>query len=230
MRQFPYHVDSHIQLSDMAKAAEDPQVASDLIEGAVHCLENAFHVRFQLTNPLCRLQYNFQENRSFFLVLFKHLIFVGSRACHRTALELCKRLLTLDPDTDPLCSTLMIDFYAVKAGEIQWLVDLYNFWEKPRNLSQLPNFSYSVALSYHLLAEKAARSSSKTSEEDLQLAEKADSLIQYAILMFPSVLLPLLDKLGVQIDTRAKLHNYLNAFAQSRYTFDSVLKLTKQSI
>lgn len=61
-------------------------VAADLVEGAVHCLENAFHVRFSLTNPSCRLDYKFQENRPFFILLFKHLVFVGQRACHRTAL------------------------------------------------------------------------------------------------------------------------------------------------
>lgn len=49
------------------------------------------------------------------------------------------------------------------------------------------------------------------------MSQKADALIQYAVLMFPSVLLPLLEKVGVQIDNRAKHHNYLNSFAQSRY-------------
>lgn len=63
LRVYPYHVDSHIQLSDMARSAEDMQVAADLVEGAVHCLENVFHVRFMLVNPCCRLDYKFQENR-----------------------------------------------------------------------------------------------------------------------------------------------------------------------
>lgn len=40
-------------------------------------------------------------------------------------------------------------------------------------------------------------------------------MIQYAVMMFPSVLLPLLDKLGVQVDPRARGHNYFNSFAQS---------------
>lgn len=63
LKLHPYHIDSHIQLSDMAKGAEDMQVAAELIEGAVHCMENAFHVRFVLSNPLCRLEYKYQENR-----------------------------------------------------------------------------------------------------------------------------------------------------------------------
>ncbi|XP_021963166.1 transcription factor 25 [Folsomia candida] len=207
LRLHPYHIDSHIQLSDMAKSAEDMSVAADLVEGAIHCLENAFHVRFCLNNPACRLDYKFQENRPFFILLFKHLVFVGQRACHRTALELCKRLLCLDPVSDPLCATLMIDFYALKGNEAQWFVDLYRFWEKPKNLDQLPNFSYSIALAHHLLSLKE--------NPEIELSQKADALIQYAVLMFPSVLLPLLEKVGVQIDNRAKHHNYLNSFAQS---------------
>jgi len=35
------------------------------------------------------------------------------------------------------------------------------------------------------------------------------------VLMFPSVILPLLDKVGVQMDARAKNYNYFNNFAQS---------------
>jgi hypothetical protein len=143
--------------------------------------------------------------------LFKHLVLVGQRACHRTAFELCKILLFLDPVNDPLCVTLMIDFYALKAAEYEWLIKLFNFWEKSRNLDQLPNFSYSIPLAYHLLSLK---NSGGQSEE---FASKADNMIQYAMIMFPSILLPLLDKVGVQIDSRVKHHNYFNAFAQSRY-------------
>ncbi|CAL8100993.1 unnamed protein product [Orchesella dallaii] len=229
LKVHPYHIDSHIQLSDMAKSAEDMQVAAELIEGALYCLENAFHARFNLAVPSCRLDYKYQENRAFFVLLFKHLTFVGQRACHRTALELCKRLLSLDPDNDPLCTTLMVDFYAIKAGEARWLVDLYHYWEKSKNLLQLPNFAYSVGLAYHLLStkkpestkttvEKAGGNSSSTQQSPEDLAKQADKLIQYAILMFPSIILPLLEKCGIQVDTRTKSHNFFNAIAQNSQT------------
>jgi len=216
LKQHPYHIDSHIQLSDMAKAAEDMQVAAEMIEEAVHCLENSFNAKFNLANPLCRLEYKYQENRPFFILLFKHLMFVGQRACHRTALELCKRLMCLDPGTDPLCVTIMIDFYALKAGEAEWLTELFKFWEKERNLDQLPNFSYSVALAYHLLASQAEGFKYEGTWKTEELSKKADWMIQYAIMMFPSILLPLMDKIGVQMDSRARNHSYFNAHAQAR--------------
>jgi len=169
--------------------------------------------------------------RAFHILLYKHLTFVGLRACHRTALELCKILLNLDP-ADPLCVTLMLDFYAVKAGECQWFVNVYNLWNGSKNLCQLPNWSYSVALAQFLLSigagdgSLAAASSSKnkksepmnslTEAEREAYGKQSDELLQYSILMFPLVLIPLLDKIGIQSDQRVRNHSYFNYGAQNR--------------
>ena len=84
--------------------------------------------------------------RPFFIALFRHLNFVGSRACYRTALEFCKLILSLDPDEDPLGILLMIDFYALRSEQYDWFVRLFEDFEVSRNLSLLPNFAFSVAL------------------------------------------------------------------------------------
>lgn len=60
--------------------------------------------------------------RALYVGLFKHILYVGGRACYRTALEFCKLLLALDPEEDPLAIVLAIDFYALRAREYQWLV------------------------------------------------------------------------------------------------------------
>lgn len=44
MKAHPYHIDSHIQMSDMAKQAEDMQVATELIEMGLYGMESVFHV------------------------------------------------------------------------------------------------------------------------------------------------------------------------------------------
>ena len=122
----------------------------------------------------------------------RHLHFVGSRACYRTALELCKVLLGLDPTEDPLAVILMIDFYALRARCYQWLLDLFTAWNPSKNLNQLPNFAYSTALAtFHL---------SFLSPENSDLAARADARLQEALLAFPSVLLPLLDKCSIEPD------------------------------
>ena len=122
---------------------------------------------------------------------FRHLHYVGSRACYRTALEICKVLINLDPVSDPLAMVLIIDFYALRSRCHQWLVDFYNISNPSRNLSQLPNFAYSVALAtFHLYQDN----------NDQATLDQADSLLQDALLSFPSVLLALLDKCSIEPD------------------------------
>ena len=64
---------------------------------------------------------------------------------------------SLDPDVDPLCIILMIDFYALRSEQYLYLIRMYSEWESHRNLSQLPNFAFSVPLAmfHHANAEGA---------------------------------------------------------------------------
>lgn len=119
---------------------------------------------------------------------------MGGRACYRTALELCKLLLSLDPDGDPLGIKLIIDFYALRAKEYTWLIDFFSEWESTKNMSQLPNFAFSIAVAHYY-----------TSIGDTTLA---DQLLSEALLMFPGILTPLLEKCSVQVDHRVASHSY----------------------
>lgn len=169
-------------------------------------MEAAFHPLFNLVVGSCRLDYRRQENRSFFLALFRHLTNVGQRACYRTSLELCKVLLSLDPEADPLGVLLMLDFYALRANQQKWFLQLYKEWKGPRNLDQLPNFAYSVALAhFHQVCEGEAADADASAAA---AAASADEAIQYALIMFPGVLLPLLDKCSIEPDKRAAAHPF----------------------
>lgn len=199
VQQQPYHIDSLIQLSELCKMSEDHAMASGLIEHAILAYELSFNSMFNLTTAECRLDYRRQENRGFFIVLFKHTQYLESRACVRTALEVGKLILSFDPLSDPLAMILVLDYYALRAKQYLWLIQLYQEWENPKKLAQLPNMAYSYALS--LFYE---------SKDDTSLADNA---IQYALLMFPGVLRPLLDELSVQVDSRVSTHSYFNANA-----------------
>ena len=72
--------------------------------------------------------------------------------------------------------------------QFQWLVDLHSAWDPIRNLSQLPNFAYSVALAAFQLSQG----------KDEEKLKTADLFLQEALLAFPSVLLPLLDKCSIE--------------------------------
>ncbi|KAF4789229.1 Transcription factor 25 [Turdus rufiventris] len=211
----PYHVDSLLQLSDVCRMQEDQEMARDLIERALYSLECAFHPVFSLTSGTCRLDYRRPENRAFFLALFKHLMFLEKRGCPRTALEFCKLILSLDPENDPLCVLLLIDFLSLRAREYTFLTRLFQEWEvsgqqSHRNLSQLPNFAFSVPLAYFFLSQQEERPELERS----QARERAAWLIQLALIMFPSVLMPLLDHCSVQPDARVASHPFFGLNAQ----------------
>jgi len=187
LNSHPMHIDSMLQLSDICKMGDDSSMAAELVERTLFALESSFHPCFNLLSGNCHLDYRHQENRAIFIALFRHLNFVGARACYRTALELCKILLTLDPSTDPLATVLMIDFFALRSRSFQWLIDLFEAWNPSRNLVQLPNFAYSVALAKFHVA--------RGSENGLEMADK---MLQRALISFPSVLLSLLDKCSIE--------------------------------
>lgn len=122
----------------------------------------------------------------------------------------CSCTHSLDPETDPLCVLLMVDYYSVRACDYQFLVDLDKRWgvsrindfqcilytflfssfavyflclfQAKRNLSQLPNCAFSIplALFHHSL------SLSEEEKQTLTLTE-ADQKLQSALFMFPSV-------------------------------------------
>ncbi|XP_034426510.1 transcription factor 25 [Hippoglossus hippoglossus] len=206
----PYHIDSLLQLSDVCRIQEDQEMARDLIERALYSFECAFHPLFNLTSGTSRLDYLRPENRAFYLALYKHMMFLEKRGCPRTALEYCKLILSLDPDSDPLCMLLLIDFLMLRSREYQPLLQLYQDWEEHRNLSQLPNFAFSTALCHFHLSQQE----DMDPEESDKQKSKADIMLQNALIMFPGVLMPLLDLCTVQPDATVASHAFFGPKSQ----------------
>ncbi|KAK3863461.1 hypothetical protein Pcinc_030768 [Petrolisthes cinctipes] len=228
LNQEPFHVDTLLQVAEIFRLGDDSSMAAQLIERALLILESHSHPMFNVASGSCRLQYRQQENRSFFIALFRHILNVGQKGCYRTALELCKLLLNLSPDDDPLAVSLMIDFYALRAQEYSWLVALYDQYEPSKNLSMLPSFAFSVPLAlFHLSTEGEQRQGTKDKRElskALALAEelgsredirqRADNMLQCALILFPGVLMPLLDKCSIQPDAEVAAHKFFGPSAQ----------------
>uniref|UniRef100_A0A8C4T9U6 Transcription factor 25 (basic helix-loop-helix) n=1 Tax=Erpetoichthys calabaricus TaxID=27687 RepID=A0A8C4T9U6_ERPCA len=179
----PYHIDSLIQLSDVCRVQEDQEMSYLIIISLI---------------------------MAFYLPLYKHMMFLERRGCPRTALEFCKLILSLDPSNDPLCMLLIIDFLSLRSREYLFLTRIYEEWEIHRNLSQLPNFAFSVALCYYLLSQQ----DNLSTDEITQLQAKSDSMLQTALIMFPSVLMPLLDLCSIQPDAAVSSHEFFGNKAQ----------------
>uniref|UniRef100_A0A3Q2PZE6 Transcription factor 25 (basic helix-loop-helix) n=1 Tax=Fundulus heteroclitus TaxID=8078 RepID=A0A3Q2PZE6_FUNHE len=206
----PYHIDSLLQLSDVCRIQEDQEMARDLIERALYSFECACHPLFSLTSGTSRLDYLRPENRAFYLAVYKHMMFLEKRGCPRTALEYCKLILCLDPDSDPLCMLLLIDFLMLRSREYKSLLQLYQDWEEHRNLSQLPNFAFSCALCHFHLSQQEDVAPEESDKERRQ----ADQMLQSALMMFPGVLMPLLDLCTVQPDSTVSSHSFFGPKSQ----------------
>ncbi|CAF1032501.1 unnamed protein product [Adineta ricciae] len=209
LRHYPYHIDSLIHLSDVSRMQDDTPTAVDLIERALYNFQQSFHPLFSITRGECRLEYRVQENRSFFISLFKHIIYIGERGCSRTALEFCKVLLSLDPIDDPLAILLLFDYYAIRSDEYSYLIRFYIEQNQRLQLSGLPNYVFSVALAYF-------RNSSY---------DQANELLQDALLRFPSVLKYLLDKLSIRPDRAVEKCRF---FSDSERHDSNALKCVQQ--
>ncbi|KYQ92272.1 Nulp1-type basic helix-loop-helix domain-containing protein [Tieghemostelium lacteum] len=194
LRINPYHIDSLLQLSQVCLQTADFQNAGEFVERSVFAFEVAWH---HLFNPLqfhqSRFEYRHDENKSCFLSIFRYIQILGRRGCPLTALEFCKLLLLFD-HKDPLFVRLIIDFYAIQSRQYRFLLDLY---EKvgcitpgtSQPLDLLPNFCYSVSLAqYQVEVENGDNSHKKSSE-----------LLQKALISFPTMLKPLIDKLKTSL-------------------------------
>uniref|UniRef100_A0A7N6FM46 Transcription factor 25 (basic helix-loop-helix) n=1 Tax=Anabas testudineus TaxID=64144 RepID=A0A7N6FM46_ANATE len=194
----PYHIDSLLQLSDVCRIQEDQEMAQDLIERALYSFECAFHPLFSLTSGTSRLDYLRPENRAFYLTLYKHMMFLEKRGCPRTALEYCKLILRNSK------------FYIITNLHHNHNLCCVCVFQEHRNLSQLPNFSFSTALCYFHLSQQE----DMDPEESEKLRRKADQLLQDALIMFPGVLMPLLDLCTVQPDSTVSSHAFFGPKSQ----------------
>lgn len=140
------------------------------------------------------------------MTLYRHLTFVGLRACYRTALEFCKLLLSLSPMDDPLAIVLCIDFYALRSSEYTWFIHFVNAFDPVRNLTQLPNIKFSLAVA-------------KWQKGDV---EAAHTLLQESLIMFPGVLIPLLEKCSIQTDARVSSHSFFTTYATETLVYFTI--------
>jgi len=199
------HIDSLIAYSEFCKLNDNLKLAREFIERALYYLEKSMHPLFNLTTGKCCLEYKYEENRAFFLCLFKHLHYVSRRGCNRTALELTKLLYSFDPENDPLASVLLLDQFALNSGEYTFITRSVVEWGASKNLLLLPNWAFSNALATYHLAVEAKSDNTVT----------ADELLQDALLRFPMVLLKLLEKCSVQPDKKVVDSDYFTGHAES---------------
>ncbi|KAJ3106797.1 Transcription factor 25 [Phlyctochytrium planicorne] len=192
LRSNPYHIDSLLQLSEVARHNNDNAIGVEYIERALYTFERTFHSLFNPSTSLCRLPYQHPPNRSFHLALSRHITNIMKRGCWRTSLEISKYLLALDPEEDPLGAVLMLDWVAIKANEGEWLRRLYTEWGAEGGdigeggVIGLPNLEYGIALVEYEMEEKQNKSHTYST-----------ALLRRALISYPLALSLILEKATV---------------------------------
>ncbi|KAJ3060783.1 Transcription factor 25 [Podochytrium sp. JEL0797] len=190
LQHYPFHIDALLQSSEIAKANNNISLAAEYIERALFVFERAFHPLFNLATANSILPYTYAENRAFLLALSRHISFVSRKGCWRTCLELSKLLYSCDPDEDPLGALQMMDWFALKAGEFEWVK---RWWEEvgggEGNVEGLPNWNFAVAL-----AEFEGECASSLKDET---HTKSTHLLESALKLYPGMIPHLYSKLTI---------------------------------
>ncbi len=127
----------------------------DFVERALYRLELSCHSQFSLTLPTTRLSYNIPSNRSLFLALWRYSQNVGRQGSVHTAFEMCKLLLKLSPNNDPLCTLLVLDYRALRCFDYLWIIKMAKYFiVQKNNIRILPNWAFSCALAMFLWEKK----------------------------------------------------------------------------
>lgn len=215
----PYHIDSLITMADYFKFAGDHQMSADAIGKCLYGLERAWHPMFTPFNGTSRLKYSHDANKPFFTALFAHMRNMDRRGCHRSALEVCKLLLSLDTD-NPVGALFCVDYFALRAEEYAWLEEFSEEYQSENSLWLFPNFAYSLAIArvYLEKTEESSLDSSKSSSLDLMMQ---------ALKLHPTVLKKLVDKVPLKDQAWGKMlkHYYFRSDQSKNPSLDHLISI-----
>ncbi|KHN15858.1 Transcription factor 25 [Glycine soja] len=188
----PYHIDSLLTMAEYFAVLGEQQMSADAIARCLYALECAWHPMFNPLQGNCRLKFKHDTNKPIFTALFTHMKNLDRRGCHRSALEVCKLLLSLDSD-DPMGAIFCIDYFALRAEEYAWLEKFSEEYKSDNSIWLFPNFSYSLAICRFYLEREACK-------DDCMDAEKASSsdLMKQALMLHPSVIKKLVAKVPLK--------------------------------
>ncbi|KAI6044588.1 transcriptional repressor TCF25-domain-containing protein [Pisolithus marmoratus] len=228
LHTLPWHADTLLQLGELYRHREGKCVtvlrlvihrlpfcsseystAVDHVSRAIFTYERAFVGTFSFTSGVNRLDFDFVENRPFFLAIHQQVIDLQRRGCPRSAFEHARLLFSLEPLTDPHGALLHLDFLAIKAGMGDWLLDVWKVYRSRHDAieaggeymdpSVLPGWMFARALLLRM-EEKIKRDRSE------DVTEESTEALKQAISAYPSVVPLLADKCEISLSANIRSH------------------------
>lgn len=219
----PYHLDSLITMAEYFKFSGDQQMAADSIAKCLYALECAWHPMFSPFQGTCQLKYiGHESNRPLFTALFTHMNDMHRRGCHRSALEICKLLLSLDSD-DRKGAMQCIDYFSLRAEEYKWLEQFSEEYRTDNSIWLIPNFSFSLAICRFYLEHEEG---SNNTQMKPGKATSTD-LLKQALLLNPPVLKKLVAKVPLKDQAWTKIlkHSYFGSDQTGIPTVDHLINI-----
>ena len=143
------------------------------------------------------LPYRHAENQALHEALHSHVQRLTRAGNHRTALEACKVLYSLDPDPDPMHCLLLLDYLCVRASQWAYLQRLYAALEAGgTGVHELPSLQFGTALAAYL-QESAPPGPGAPPAPSEAGHEGASARLRHAILMHPRQVVVLLQRCAV---------------------------------
>ncbi|PKA55795.1 hypothetical protein AXF42_Ash012087 [Apostasia shenzhenica] len=202
LAHYPYHIESLLTFAEVFKFSGEHQSSADVLAKCLFALESAWHPLFSPIQGSCQLKYIHDTNKPLFTALFSHMRNLDRRGCHRSALEVCKLLLSLDTD-DPKGALFCIDYFSLRAQEFKWLEKFADLYRSDSSLWMFPNFSYSLAVSRFYL-ERDASSTSSTNQIEIAMS---NDLMKQALMLHPLVLQKLVAKAPLKDSSWSQILN-----------------------
>lgn len=189
----PYHLDSLIAMAEYFSFSGEQPMSAEFIAKCLYALECAWHPMFNPLQGKCQLKYSHETNRPLFHALFDHMKNMDRRGCHRSALEICKLLLSLDSD-DRKGALRCIDYFSLRSKEYTWLEHFSGEYRHDNSLWLFPNFSFSLAICrFYLELEGSSKDTGMKSGK----ATSTD-LMKQALMLHPTVLKKLVEKVPLR--------------------------------
>lgn len=149
LAEYPYHVETILQVALILVRQGDKSNSNGLIERALFVFDRGFKQNLELGNGLTRLPFHYYMNRQFCLALFRYIDVLTKKGTFETAFTYAKLLLSLSPGEDPYGVRYFMDFYAILSGNFKYLIE---FIDSPLVITYrkwlTPSLAYSKALCY----------------------------------------------------------------------------------
>lgn len=184
LRENPYHVATLLQVSEIAKQERDHSTSGDLLERALFALGRAVHSSFSksIAEGKARLDFLREENREFWLAIWRYMNNLVMRGTHKTVYEWAKLLISFSPREDPYGLHLVLDQYALRAREYAHFQSIYEAsFSEDSEIKLTPNMCFSAGLA--LIQTKNL--------------DRARETLRSAIEDFPWLVAKLLNELGI---------------------------------